>query len=98
MVTPTSAMLKLVAASTKARDLTLRQLALLELAAFDGTEVRLASTGLAMSRPACTRAADRLTDEGLLKRQPILGDRRRALLVATKKGKSLIEEIARLYR
>lgn len=85
---------KLVAEATENRDLTLRQLAILELAATGGTEVRLASLDLNISKPACTRASDRLVDEGLLQRKPINGDRRRALLVATAKGGLLIDQIA----
>jgi DNA-binding MarR family transcriptional regulator len=86
---------KLVAAATH-HDLTLRQLALLELATDGGTEVRLAATTLALNKPACTRAADRLSEERLLQRKPIIGDRRRALLVATAKGRRLIDRVAAL--
>jgi DNA-binding MarR family transcriptional regulator len=94
MVTITATIHKLVAEATDNRDLTLRQLAILGLATEGGTEVRLASMNLAISKPACTRSADRLVEEGLLRRVPIAGDRRRALLVATAKGKQLIEQVA----
>lgn len=89
---------KLVAEATENRDLTLRQLALLELASSGGTEVRLASMDLKISRPACTRASDRLVDEGLMQRKAIQGDRRRALLVATAKGKRLIDQVVGMAR
>jgi DNA-binding MarR family transcriptional regulator len=96
MVAIVQAIQQLVAKATINGDLTLRQLALLELATAEGTEVRLASTALNLNKPACTRAADRLSEEGLLQRKLIVGDRRRILMVATAKGKRLIEQVGRL--
>jgi DNA-binding MarR family transcriptional regulator len=91
--------LRLVSDATKGHDLTLRQFAFLEVAYLggqDGTEVRLAAKALDLSKPACTRAADRLSEELLVRREPIPEDRRLNRVVPTAKGRRLIEAVMAL--
>jgi DNA-binding MarR family transcriptional regulator len=79
-------------------DLTARQLALL-LTLCEANElntVRGMAAKLGVSKPAITRAADRLEDFGLAKRAPDDRDRRSVLLVATPKGISAYRGLLKL--
>lgn len=79
-------------------DLTARQLALL-LTLCEAKElntVRGVAAKLGVSKPAITRAADRLENSGLAKRAPDYRDRRSVLLVATPKGISAYKQLLKL--
>lgn len=71
----------------KGRDLSVRQLGvMMECKAGDQTVRGLAET-LNLSKPAVTRAADRLQGEGLLARSPDPADKRSVFLSLTAAGK-----------
>jgi DNA-binding MarR family transcriptional regulator len=73
--------------SKKGRDLSVRQLSVM-IECKDGQQtVRGLSEKLNLSKPAITRAADRLESEGILARTPDPSDRRSVFLALTTPGK-----------
>ena len=97
--TPASATQKLIAVLKPAldRDLSFRQVALLlHVSENPGTRLTFGEIGTATaipSKPAVTRAADRLQTEKLLTRQPDPQDNRRVLLSLTAAGNKLAAQI-----
>jgi DNA-binding MarR family transcriptional regulator len=77
------------------RDLTARQLAVLLVCRMDDPPhtVRGLAERLNIAKPAITRAADRLEELGLLKREPDERDRRSVLLFATAAGRAYVHEL-----
>ena len=84
--------------SGKSRDLSLRQLAvLLNCGLIDANQtVRGLAARMKVSKPAVTRAADRLQDEGLTARKADPSDRRSVFIVVTPKGRSFLRDISRI--
>lgn len=82
----------------KQRDLSMRQLAiLLNCAQSEGNQtVRGLAARLKISKPAITRAADRLQEEGLATRRPDTSDRRSVFIVVTPKGRSFLRDVSRI--
>lgn len=79
-------------------DLTARQLGVF-LICYPNNEpqtVRGLAQQLNISRPAITRALDRLADEGLLRRKIDPDDRRSVLTVRTAAGQDLFRELKRI--
>lgn len=90
-------------ASNVIPDMTQRQVAVL-LAVASGAEkfrdshgvgftVRGLASALNVSKPAITRAADRLSEEGLVRRRQVPEDRRLVTIEPTAKGTRLISQI-----
>ena len=79
------------------RDLSFRQVALLlHVSEHPGARLSFGEIGTATtipSKPAVTRAADRLADEGFLTRAVDGADHRRVLLSLTKSGNALAAKI-----
>lgn len=77
-------------------DLTLRQCAVL-LAATDerlkGQSVAAYALHLGISKPAVTRACDKLAEMNLLKRAASTDDRRKVLIDVTKDGAAMVDRI-----
>ena len=82
----------------KQRDLSMRQLAVLLHCARSGINqtVRGLAARLKISKPAITRAADRLQSDGLATRKPDPADRRSVFIVVTPKGRSFLREMSRI--
>lgn len=76
-------------------DLTLRQLAILLIVYMHQQPhtVRSLSEGLGISKPAVSRALDRLGQLGLARRQRDSKDRRVVLVERTTKGSALLNEL-----
>lgn len=79
-------------------DLTTRQLGVLMTCALDdrGNTVRGLAAALNISKPAITRAVDRLSDLELLRRAPDPSDRRSVLVYAMPAGRAFMSYIRRL--
>jgi len=77
------------------RDLSTRQLGILTTLALepDLNTVRGLAIHLRMSKPAVTRALDRLEQEGLAKRRPDPTDRRSVLLAILPAGRAFLDDI-----
>ena len=81
-------------------DFTLRQIGVLEavIAATEDVSVKEIAATLTLSKPAITRALDRLVLHGLVQRTPNKIDRRLVICTPTRLGRSMmavIHEIAR---
>jgi DNA-binding MarR family transcriptional regulator len=78
-----------------ARDLSTRQLAVMTTLALepDLNTVRGLAIHLRISKPAVTRALDRLEEEGLAKRRPDPADRRSVLLAILPAGRAFLDDI-----
>jgi DNA-binding MarR family transcriptional regulator len=88
-----SALLGLIRADQ--RDLTARQLCVLATLSLepDLNTVRGLAVHLRISKPAITRAIDRLEKEGLVKRRPDPTDRRSVLLAILPAGRAFLDDI-----
>lgn len=75
-------------------DLTSRQLAVLFACESDAPTVRDLSTALGVTKPAITRAADKLESTGFVKRKPHKEDRRMVLLCITKAGREFARQFS----
>jgi DNA-binding MarR family transcriptional regulator len=75
------------------RDLTMRQLAVLLVCCLDDRPHTMHGLAewLNVSRPAATRATDRLVELGLVKRAENPNDRRSVLLFATAAGRAFVK-------
>jgi len=81
-------------------DLSARQLAVL-LTVYLNDEphtVRGLAANLQVSKPAITRAIDRLSDEGLLSRKTDDNDRRSVLIQKTPKGSTFLHDFGKAIR
>jgi DNA-binding MarR family transcriptional regulator len=74
----------------KGYDLTDRQKCVLYAVQSKARTVRDMAGELSVSKPAISRAVDRLTDEGYTDRKDDPDDRRSILVATTKKGRELI--------
>ncbi len=93
MSTPTIDALTAVVRNADLPDLTLRQIAVLGriVATKDHDRtIRGLAAHLALSKPAVTRAADRLATFGYSKRVPDASDRRSVFVVPTKSGEKFL--------
>ncbi len=80
--------------ATKRDDLSIRQLGLL-MACLEGRQtVRGAAEKFRVCKPAITRAASRLAEDGLIERKPDPSDRRSVLLCITATGRRLANNFA----
>lgn len=81
-----------------APDLSARQMALLLTVYLTPPPhtVRGLAAGLNVSKPAVTRAIDRLSDLGMIRRKPDENDRRSVLLQRTVKGSVFLREFGEL--
>lgn len=82
-----------IAACQQGLDYTTRQMALLFVVGRSKKPLRFgeAAIGLGISKPAVTRAADRLASVGYLNRLQVAGDGRTVDLVLTASGKAFME-------
>lgn len=100
-LSPMLATLNTVVANPNAPDLTMRQLVLLmSLANLSGNErwgVKEAAEKMNVSKPAITRASDRLTVLELLMRKKHPMDRRQVVLMPTPKGLAYLRTLARNF-
>lgn len=83
---------------SNAVDLTARQIRVLEVSyrarkKSEGQRFGAICAAAGMSKPAVTRAADKLSKLGLMERQPFPNDRRQCLLVTTARGVTLMEKM-----
>jgi DNA-binding MarR family transcriptional regulator len=76
-------------------DLTARQLRMLVLAseATPGVTIRHAASSMKISKPACTRSADKLGDLGLVQRKPDASDKRSVDVCVTPAGRKLLRDL-----
>ena len=83
-----------------APDLTVRQMAILLTIYLDAPPhtVRGLAAELRVSKPAITRALDRLCDDGLLRRKTDDNDRRSVLIQRTVKGSIFLSDFAETIR
>jgi DNA-binding MarR family transcriptional regulator len=86
-------LLKLVRNKTGDIDPTARQLCLLLGVVKTQQTVRGMAADLNISKPAISRAADRMAEIGYLVREEDKTDRRSVLLTITKQGKAFLKEI-----
>jgi DNA-binding MarR family transcriptional regulator len=94
LTTPAAARPFLIAADADA-NMTCRQMAILALVAeHPGLSNGPIAGALKISRPVVTRAADRLTELGLLLRVQDDEDRRKVCLTVTAAGKRLLREMS----
>ncbi|WP_373488490.1 MarR family transcriptional regulator [Blastomonas sp.] len=82
-----------------APDLTHRQLAMLSIVQFTSGPhtVRGLARQLRVSKPVITRALDKLTQLGYLRRQPDQNDGRNVFVVATTQGAEFLETFDRFF-
>lgn len=84
--------------ATQGVDLSMRQIAILLTVylANDAATVRGLSATLEISKPAVSRALDRLADLGLVRRKIDEGDRRNVLIQRTVKGSVFLNDLGEI--